>query len=184
MHPRGLLEAEQLGQRRHQIDQADTLPHYPTARQSTRRMEDQRYPEGLVVAQESVPLLDVLAERLAVIGGDHDQSVVQQIRRLQILENPADLRVDEGDLPVVRVGGEAISVPGRRAVGKVRIVEMEPAEEPTVTGLVEPTLEPAPSSRAAAVGPGSVPFDPCSRPRRSLPSSVSPRCRSADSRAR
>ena len=48
--------------------------------------------------------LVVFAQTLAVIGKHHDDRVAIVSRGVETLEHPADLRIREGNLAVVRVG--------------------------------------------------------------------------------
>ena len=57
----------------------------------------------------------VLAERFAVIGGDHDHRAVERVRRLQPGEQHAEHRVGVGDFGVVRRA--AVMVLGGRLDG-------------------------------------------------------------------
>ena len=45
----------------------------------------------------------VLAEALAVVGGDDDDGLVPQARRLERVEHAADVEVGEADLAVVEI---------------------------------------------------------------------------------
>ena len=72
--------------------------------------------------------LAVIAEPLAVIAGDDDQRAIHLSVRAQRFEKPRELRVRVGDLAVIwRLRARAVF--GRRFVGGVRIVEVEPQEE-------------------------------------------------------
>ena len=78
-----------------------------------------------VVDEDAVRPLAVLAEALAVIGGDDDQRAIELAGGAQIRQQPADHRVGVGDLGVVRLVLRRVRLRG--AVGFVRIVEMNPA---------------------------------------------------------
>ncbi len=91
-----------------------------------------------VVEKHPVLLLAVLAEALAVIGDDRDERAVEAAAALERRDQAADARVDVGDLAVVRRRLEAGGERRRRIVGRVRVVQMHPAEERLRAAAVEP----------------------------------------------
>ena len=71
----------------------------------------------------------MLAERLAVIANDGND----RVRAIDRREQSADLRVDVGNLAVVR-----LRVRRRRRVRRVRVVQMHPCEERLPAALLQP----------------------------------------------
>ena len=63
--------------------------------------------------------LAMFAETFPVIGGDHDQGVLQQAPRGQRIEERPDLLVDESHLTPVEIVRETVSERERRLVGLV-----------------------------------------------------------------
>ncbi len=57
---------------------------------------------GLVVHEQPVLLLAVIAEPFAVIGDEDDRGLIVELMRLQVPHEPADDFVRVGDLAVVR----------------------------------------------------------------------------------
>ncbi len=94
-----------------------------------------------VVDEDRVGLLAVLAEALAVIGGDHDESSPGEPERVDLVEQDAEPAVGRGDLGVVRRGG-AQAVGDRRFVGLVRVEEVDPEKEPPRASLGRPVVQP------------------------------------------
>ena len=98
-----------------------------------------------VVDEDRVRLLSVLAETLAVVGRQHDESVVEQPFAAQAVEEHPDGPVGARDLPVVRRRGEH-GILRERGVRGMRVVEMDPGEErgtrPRRLPPVEPGEEP------------------------------------------
>ena len=87
--------------------------------------------------------LAVVAESFAVIAGDDDHRLVCQTAIVQPGEHARDLRIGVRDFAVVRALRTCAEF-GRRVVGGVRIVEMDPYEERSsllvagCRGLLEP----------------------------------------------
>ena len=74
--------------------------------------------------------LPVLAQALAVVGGHEEERVVPQAESAEsVVEAPHEL-VGEGHLAVVQPCGVARRVGLGRLVGVVRIVEVQPEEDP------------------------------------------------------
>ena len=101
-----------------------------------------------VVDQVGVAGLAVLAEALAVIGGDRDDRVREAPAALEAREQAAELLVHVGDLAVVGPRREARREGLRRLVGRVRVVVVDPQEERPV-GLAQPGRAPASVTSAA-----------------------------------
>ena len=92
-----------------------------------------------VVHEEAVRLLAVLAEALAVVGGDEHERAGEGARLLEPPQQPRELLVDERDLAVVRRIGEARGEARGRLVRRVRVVVVDPQEErAAVRGRVHP----------------------------------------------
>ena len=92
----------------------------------TRPGEDERHGQRCVVGEEPMRPLAVIAERLAVIGGDDNQRALENGGRAQPIDEPAEHRIGIGDLAVVRLA--ALSVGRRRHVGRMRIEQMHPGQ--------------------------------------------------------
>ena len=82
-----------------------------------------------LVEKKAVGALAMLAEPLAVVGGDDHQGAVEDAGLSQAGEEPAQLRVHVGDLPVVGARSEAVGERSRRLVGRVRVEQVGPEEE-------------------------------------------------------
>ena len=103
--------------------------------------DNQRDVHRRLVDEETVLLFAVFSQRLPVVADGDDDRVVEAPARLEILDQPADLRVSRSHLAVVRSlegGGEARPVRLGRNVRTVRIVEMHPCEKRTIAILAEP----------------------------------------------
>ena len=85
-----------------------------------------------------------------MVRRDDDQRAVREAGPLETLEDHAELRVHERDLPVVGVAGESSRVVARRLVRRVGIVVVDP-EEPGRRGS-EPLVEPLERSARGLVG--------------------------------
>ena len=150
-----LAGADEFRDGRRDVDQSHLAADPPAGRNAAaRRARDQRDRDRRVVDEERVPLLAVLAEALAVIAEQHDQGVLAKAERVQLGQQPADLRIDVGDLVEVRTRVTA----GERSRGRVRFVRVEEVgeqEERPVRGgggpqrvdrmvgdLVRPALDP------------------------------------------
>jgi len=90
-------------------------------------LDHQRHVDRFVVHEQPVLLLAVIAEALAVIARDDDESAIEGARRAHRVDEPRQLRVRIRDLVVVRCPG-ATAIIGRRRVGRVRIVKVDPHE--------------------------------------------------------
>ena len=88
-------------------------------------LDDQRHVDRLVVEEQAVLLLAVIAEAFAVIRQQHDRRSVVELMRLQVVDEAADDLVGVGDLAVV---GRVLREARRRRVGLVRLVEMQEQE--------------------------------------------------------
>ena len=72
------------------------------AHRVVRRPDQQRHVHRRLVDEEAVRAFAVLAEALAVIAHDDDHGAIGEVVRVEIGEQPADLRIDERDLAEVR----------------------------------------------------------------------------------
>ncbi len=73
-----------------------------------------------------------------MVSGDRHRGGAGEAAAVELLEEPADLLVDGGDLAVVRPAGVALAEGIRRLVGSVRVVEVDPEEERPLVVLPEP----------------------------------------------
>ncbi|MFO0981794.1 MAG: hypothetical protein U1E76_08645 [Planctomycetota bacterium] len=72
--------------------------------------------------------LAVLAERLAMVGGDDDQRVVPSPQILELGQHAADLVIHVGDLAVIGARAAA-EVSSWRPIGRMRVEEVQPQQE-------------------------------------------------------
>ena len=122
-------QAQPLQYRRHDIDRLGEAFHFPAASGiggGRRVAQDQRHLEGLVgialLAQQPM-----VAQHLAMVGGDDDQRVVVEAPFLQPGDQPADLVID---------------LPHHAAIGRPElrhraVVEIEIPPEQDTTPLAE-----------------------------------------------
>jgi hypothetical protein len=87
------VEAEELAQRRQQIDMPDELPHSPRRERAVGRVEDQPDVQLLVVDPPAVALVAVAAEALAVVARQDPEALARAARRLERRVQPRDLGV-------------------------------------------------------------------------------------------
>jgi hypothetical protein len=85
--------------------------------------------QGALVKKDPVAVLAVLAERLAVIGDDHDKGVVSEVTLVQHAQETRELRIDEGDRAKVRDFLVHRAIRFGQRVRRVRVVEMHPRKE-------------------------------------------------------
>ena len=97
-------------------------------------------------------LFAVLAEAFAVIAAEHHERVGLLARGRQPRQNPADLRIGEGDFAVVSITARLFEKCLRRIIGRVRIVEMDPGEERGVALPPQPCERRVGDDVAAAFG--------------------------------
>ena len=111
---------EQRQQRRHDVLEADDT--IVPSRRDPRRDNDQRNPEAGAVQAGAVLVEEaLLAEVLAVVGGEYDDRAIEPADLIEAGNENSDLRIDVGDLGVVQLGaiGER---PRRDAVAVVHDV--------------------------------------------------------------
>jgi hypothetical protein len=70
----------------------------------------------------------MLAQALAMVRGDEHQRPCGLGARIDRLQHARQLTIDEGNLAVVGRAGEALGQIGRRLVGRVRVVVVDPEE--------------------------------------------------------
>src|SRR3977135_4212445 len=96
----------------------------PPKAASSRRFHDEGYVDRGVLNKNSVPVLPVLPERLAVITEEQDHASVIKLIALQPRHQAAQFMVGVGDLSVVRMGLILAAIRFGRIVRTVRIVQM------------------------------------------------------------
>jgi len=104
----------------------------------TRSAQDQGNPLSGVVDGERVRHLPVLAKALAVVARDHEEGAPFVPASRHQVYQAAQLRVREGDLTRVGMGGRLGEITGRWFVAGMGVVEVHPQEEARRRGL-EPT---------------------------------------------
>jgi hypothetical protein len=82
--------------------------------------------------------LSVLAQPLAVVAHDGNHGPIEQCVSVEEIDDTRDLRVDERDFGVVGMPRVLRVELRRRLVWRVRIVEVQPGEEPLILHLLEP----------------------------------------------
>ena len=132
------FDAEQFEDRRENVDAADRVADAPRRHRVVRRSNQERHVHGRLVDEEPVRPLAMFAEALAVIAHHHDDGVAREIVLVEVREQPADLRIDEGDLADVGAVRVARLEGLRRRVRRMRVVEVDPPEEARSGDLVEP----------------------------------------------
>ncbi len=107
------------------------LDHF---RRAAGDVEDEGDVDRIVVGEEAVAELIFLAERLAVVGCDDDDSLGQGSAFLERIEKAPELGVDESHFS--RVGVFQVLCPEglRRRIGVVRVEDVDPAEPLPVLG--------------------------------------------------
>ena len=119
--------ARQVQQRRRHVDAAGHDRGDDTGRHP-RTGHDPRHAQRGVVDEDAVGLLAVLAQSLAMVRGHEDEGARRPALRLQEPQQPAELRVHEGDLAVVGAAGEPRREVRRRLVGRVGVEVVDPEE--------------------------------------------------------
>ena len=97
------LDAEQVQRRRQDVDAPHRVGHAPTRHRVERRTNQERHVQGRLIHEEAVRAFAMLAEALAVIAHHDDHGVPREVVRVEVREQAAHLRIDEGDLADVRV---------------------------------------------------------------------------------
>ena len=114
----------QIGDRGSEVDETDGVVDSNRLLDAWRKVNDQRDPQGRLVDEDSVGLLSVIAEPLPVVGGHDDSGLIE--RGPQARQEPAQLVIDVGNLPVV---GVEVGKRGRRGVVRVGVVEVDELKE-------------------------------------------------------
>ena len=94
--------------------------------------------DRFLVDEEAVGALLVLPQAFAVVGRQDDEEIVAEPVPVDVVGEPGDLAVREGDLAEVGILAVLALKRLRRRVGGVRIVEVDPGEELAVLLLLEP----------------------------------------------
>ena len=89
-------------------------------------------------------------ERLAVVAEDHDGHTIVEMQVAQPGDHTANLRVIEGNGPVVGAAWITAAIGFGRAIGTVGVIEMEPDQERFVTRALYPAEQPVHRSVAAS----------------------------------
>ena len=120
-------ERERVEDRGQQVHVADRRRH-GSGGQKRRLVQDEGDAQRALVGEDAVGLLSVLAARLAVVAGHHDQRAAGPSGFEDGIEQGLEDRVRRRDLALVRVvamlGGEGL----RGHVGEVRLVDVHPQE--------------------------------------------------------
>jgi hypothetical protein len=133
----GARRLHQVEDRRHQVDVLHQVRDPASRAGVALLLDDERHVDRLVVDEQAVLLLAMIAESFAVIRHQHDRRTVVELMRLQVLHQAADDFVAVRDLAVVgRVRREAC----RRCVRLVRLVEMEKQKRARRADGVEPVF--------------------------------------------
>ena len=133
------LDPDPVEDRGHDVDNAHLLGD--DAGGDVGAGDDERNPHRAVVDEKAVLLLAVFAERLAVIGHDHDNRAIETSGRFELLQQTSDQRVGGRNLTVVRPlrrCREPRSIRLRRRIRTVGIVKVHPREERRLSIAIEP----------------------------------------------
>jgi hypothetical protein len=145
--------------RRGDVDQADVAAYPLAGARAAGEFGHERHLDRLAVEQQAVLVLAVVAQPLAVVGEQDDQSPVVDSAPVELGEKPADEIVGSGDLAVVGVGVARLHH-RRRAVRSVRLVEVQEEEERPLSDPIEKTQRRVDGLAAGpfggAVDPGSA----------------------------
>ena len=128
----------EIEKRRRQVDDSDGILDHAGAGLRERRVHDERHVRDALVDEEPVRFLPVVAETLAVIAQHRHDRLLEQAALLEKTDDAAHLRVGEGDFAPVGMafvlGLEGLG----RIVRRVRVVQVNPREEPPVLHRVDP----------------------------------------------
>src|SRR5215831_17596345 len=94
-----------------------------------------------IVNEEAMPCFLVFAQAFSMITGDYYKRSTKQIVRRQKIADPSDKIVYKGDFPIVKSPGFVLELRTKwlgRIVRGVRIVKMDPREEPACFIFLEP----------------------------------------------
>jgi hypothetical protein len=111
-------DAEQLEERRHEIDERRVVRDADAHRHQPGRAQDERDVQDLFVERLVVPLPAVLAEFLAVVAREDDERPLVEAEGVQALEQASDLVVGVERLAGV---GMAVADGGRGGGGDLHL---------------------------------------------------------------
>jgi len=109
------------------------LLRHARSRSHVRTRDHERHAKRRIVDEDTVFGLAVLAQALAVIRGDDHECPVGP--RLERAHDLAEGPVAGRDLALVRMPGILLGERGRRIVGRMRIVEVDPEKEGALRAL-------------------------------------------------
>ena len=171
VEPGGNVEAEERERRRQQIDRRHHAIRDHDRRVVATYRDDERHVHGRLVDEVRVRALAVLAEALAVVGGDDDHGAAERLG-VEAVDESSEVLVDEGDLTVVAgawgrgiVGVVRIEVVHPRKPGRVRRLGGEPAARRVGDRVGRPLDRSAADVAAELV---VVPVEPLREPARAL----------------
>jgi len=154
------LDAHQVEDGRQDINGSDLGGHPNALEVGARHPDDQRHAHGGIVDEIAVFLLAVVAEALAVVSNHHHDRVLRKPSLVEPIQEPADLGVGEGDLPIVEPALAASFKSGpvwlRRIVGFVGVVEVEPGKERPLVRLLEPLQTDVHNSVSRSLDSGQI----------------------------
>jgi hypothetical protein len=134
---RGRLESQEVENGRDDVDVPNGGADDSRA-QEPRRAKDEGHAQGRVVGEGAVRRLAVLAERLAVVGGEDDEHSPTGARREKRLEERPQGGIRSRHLALVGLAGEARGERGRRLVREVRLVQVDEGEPPLAADRFDP----------------------------------------------
>ncbi len=141
LHSRRNGCADEIEQGRHDIDHAYLRRHPAAFECAIGRPQDERDVRRGIVDEKSVAGFLVLAEAFPMIGEEGDDRAVGQLLLVEPAHDAADQAVDPGDFAVVSSPANsrvAAQIRFRRVVRRVRIVQVDPAEEPLIANALHP----------------------------------------------
>jgi hypothetical protein len=158
-------DAKEVQYRWHQVD--ESRKRRGASNRHARPPHEERHPKHLLIQEDAMGFLAVVAERLPVIAGDDDDRVLQQVAGCEVRGELRDLRV------FVLNGGnvwiEMVFVVVRQVVGTMRVEEVNPGEERFRIMLAKPPCRlvddvagsaSGRDSRAATCGACAVKIEP------------------------
>ncbi|MFO0980451.1 MAG: hypothetical protein U1E76_01690 [Planctomycetota bacterium] len=133
----GALDVDRGEHGRHHVDQ----PHdarLALLRGHARAAEDEGHVQRRLVDQMAMGVLAVLAQALAVVGGDHHHRVLELAARAQMIEQATQLVIEECDLAIVGPGRELLAERRGWIVWRMRVVVVCPQEPRPRIGVLQP----------------------------------------------
>ena len=131
-------DAEQLQRGGHHVHRPHRIGDAAPVHRAERRPHDERHVDDAVVDEEAVGGLAVVAEALAVIAHHQDDGAIVDAERFELRDHPRHLAVGERDFAVVGMPLVARRERLRRAVRRVRVVEVQPGEKGLAAARVQP----------------------------------------------